>query len=434
MSDQGSTTQEALKRLIWPLRLTRAGMVAERLTRSFWPLWSLVFAGIAAVAFGAVAALGPTGTWIAGGIGLALLAWTLVRGIATFRMPSRADAMDRLDRTMPGRPITALRDTVAVGNSDPATQSVWDVHVARMAARAAEARVPEPDLRLSARDPYALRYVAATALAMALLFGTLGRVAEVGDAVGLGPGSASASGPSWEGWVEPPIYTGLPSLYLNDITAEGFETPQGSRISLRFYGNPEDITVDSTIGPPPPGDDGGATRTLIVEQSGALTVFAPSGTQSWNISVLADAAPAVALEGELGGEPPGQMQLTFTASDDYGVSSGTATFRLDTDAADRRFGLAVEPEPREALTLDLPMPLPRQSHRFHRGDGRGSLRAPLGEPARHADPHRHRRGRADRHRQLRYPAPARAPLLRSAGQCRGRAAPRHSLEPGERRP
>jgi len=356
MSDQGSTTQEALKRLIWPLRLTRAGMVAERLTRSFWPLWSLVFAGIAAVAFGAVAALGPTGTWIAGGIGLALLAWTLVRGIATFRMPSRADAMDRLDRTMPGRPITALRDTVAVGNSDPATQSVWDVHVARMAARAAEARVPEPDLRLSARDPYALRYVAATALAMALLFGTLGRVSEVGDAVGLGPGSASASGPSWEGWVEPPIYTGLPSLYLNDITAEGFETPQGSRISLRFYGNPEDITVDSTIGPPPPGDDGGATRTLIVEQSGALTVFAPSGTQSWDISVLADAAPAVALEGELGGEPPGQMQLTFTASDDYGVSSGTATFRLDTDAADRRFGLAVEPEPREALTLDLPMP------------------------------------------------------------------------------
>src|SRR6056297_3998755 len=106
------------------------------------------------------------------------------------------------------RPITALRDTVAVGNSDPATQSVWDVHVARMAARAAEARVPEPDLRLSARDPYALRYVAATALAMALLFGTLGRVSEVGDAVGLGPGAASASGPSWEGWVEPPIYTG----------------------------------------------------------------------------------------------------------------------------------------------------------------------------------------------------------------------------------
>jgi hypothetical protein len=129
----------------------------------------------------------------------------------------------------------------------------------------------------------------------------------VGDAVVIGPGAASASGPSWEGWVEPPIYTGLPSLYLNDITAEAFETPQGSRISLRFYGNPDDITVTSDLGPPAPGDTGGATQTLIVERSGSLTVFAPSGTQSWDISVRADAAPAVALDGEdLSGEPPGR--------------------------------------------------------------------------------------------------------------------------------
>ncbi len=356
MSDQNGPTKKAFERLIWPLRLTRAGMVAERATRAFWPLWSVLFSAIAAVAFGAAPALGPIGVWIAGAVVLALTLWALVHGIRSFRMPSHEDALDRLDRTMPGRPITALLDTVAVGHNDPASQSVWDVHVARMADRAAAARAPDPDLRLSSRDPFALRYVAATAMAMALLFGTVGRVTEVGDAVIIGPGAASASGPSWEGWVEPPIYTGLPSLYLNDIVAEEFETPQGSRISLRFYGNPEDITVESSLGPPPPGDAGGATQTLIVERSGSLTVFAPSGTQSWDISVMADNAPAVALEGELSGEPPGQMQLTFAASDDYGVANGTATFRLDPAAADRRYGLAVEPEQRDALTLDLPMP------------------------------------------------------------------------------
>jgi uncharacterized protein (TIGR02302 family) len=356
MSDPKSHTQEALRRLIWPLRLTRAGMVAERATRAFWPLWSLLFIALAAVAFGAAPALGQPGIWIAGAVALGLIVWALIRGIRAFQMPSHEEALDRLDRTMPGRPITALLDTVAVGHADPATQSVWDVHVARMAGRASAARAPEPDLRLSSRDPYALRYVAATAMAMALLFGTLGRVSDVGDVVTIGPGAASASGPSWEGWVEPPIYTGLPSLYLNDIVAEAFETPRGSRISLRFYGNPEDITVTSDLGPPQPGDAGGATQTLIVERSGSLTVFAPSGTQSWDISVRADAAPSVALDGELEGEPPGQMQLSFTASDDFGVAAGTATFRLDPDATDRRFGLAGEPEPREALTLDLPMP------------------------------------------------------------------------------
>jgi uncharacterized protein (TIGR02302 family) len=296
------------------------------------------------------------GVWIVGAAGLVAIAWATLRGIRLFHMPTPQETLDRLDRTMPGRPITALLDTVAVGHDDPATQSVWEVHVARMAARAASARPPEPDLRLSSRDPYALRYVAATAFAMALLFGTLDRVADVGDAVAIGPGAASASGPSWEGWVEPPIYTGLPSLYLNDIAAESFETPEGSRISLRFYGNPDDITVQSDLGPPPPGDETGAAQTLIVERSGTLSVFAPSGSQSWDISVMADAAPAVALEGELSGEPPGQMQLSFAASDDYGVAHGTATFRLDADAADRRYGLTVDPEPHEALTLDLPMP------------------------------------------------------------------------------
>ena len=274
MSDQHSPRTDALRRLIWPLRLTRAGMVAERVTRAFWPLWSLLFVVLAAIAFGVLPALGYTGIWIAATLALGLVAWALLHGIRSFRMPSPEEALDRLDQTMPGRPITALLDTVAVGHSDPATRSVWEVHVARMAGRASEARAPEPDLRLSSSDPYALRYVAATAMAMALLFGTLGRVADVGEAVTIGPGAASASGPSWEGWVEPPIYTGLPSLYLNDITAEEFETPQGSRISLRFYGNPDDITVTSDLGPPAPGDGtGGATQTLVVDRSGSCLLY-----------------------------------------------------------------------------------------------------------------------------------------------------------------
>jgi hypothetical protein len=58
MSDQHSPRTDALRRLIWPLRLTRAGMVAERVTRAFWPLWSLLFVVLAAIAFGVLPALG----------------------------------------------------------------------------------------------------------------------------------------------------------------------------------------------------------------------------------------------------------------------------------------------------------------------------------------------------------------------------------------
>ncbi|WP_284262004.1 DUF4175 domain-containing protein [Roseicyclus amphidinii] len=350
-----SPAERALARLIWPLRLTRAGMVAERATRAFWPVWSLIFATVAAFAFGLPAQVPPVWLWAGLGVVALLLAATIARGVMRFRMPSREEALDRLDRTLPGRPISTLLDQPAIGGSDPATQSVWAAHLQRMEARAATARAPEPDLRLSRQDPYALRYVAATALAMALLFGTLGRVSEVGDVVNLGAGPAVASGPSWEGWVEPPLYTGLPSLYLNEITAPEFETPEGSRITFRSYGEPGSISITTDVGPMPTEDADSYAQSVTVEQSGTFTVNGPMG-RSWNISVRADAAPAVALDGEVEGEPPGQMQFAFTATDDYGVTSGTAHIRLDPDRADRRYGLAVDPEPREALVLDLPMP------------------------------------------------------------------------------
>ncbi len=349
------TPHAALTRLIWPLRLTRAGLFAERAARAFWPVWSIMFATVAAFAFGLAPRLDPVWLWSGLGLVAVALAGSIARGVLRFRMPTHAEALNRLDRTLPGRPISALLDHPAVGASDPATQSVWAAHLRRMAARAHSARAPEPDLRLSRHDPFALRYIAATALAMAVLFGSMGRVGDMGDAVNFGTGPAIASGPSWEGWVEPPVYTGLPSLYLNEILAEGFETPQGSRITFRSYGEPGGVTITTDVGTAPLADADAYAQSVTVDRSGTFTVDGPMG-RSWAISVLPDQAPAVALDGEVTGEPPGQMQFAFTATDDYGVTSGTATLRLDVDAVDRRFGLALPPEPRDALVLDLPMP------------------------------------------------------------------------------
>lgn len=354
MTDEAPKT-DAIKRLIWPLRLTRLGMVAERFVRAFWPVWTLIFVTFAALAFGAGSLTTPTIAWSVLGAILLITITLIALGIHRFTMPTHAEALNRLDASMPGRPITTLLDTPAVGGTDPASKSVWAAHVARMANRAANARAPQPDLNISNNDPYALRYVAATALAMALLFGGLSRVAQVGE-VPLGPGTATAAvGPSWEGWVEPPIYTGLPSLYLNDITADGFEAPLGSEITLRAYGTPGEITLRTDIGTVPEFDETAYAQTVTMERGGVLTVDGPGGRE-WLVSVRPDAPPSIALDGEVEGEPPGSMQFAFTATDDYGVRSGTATIRLDAANADRRFGLAVDPEPREPVVLDLPMP------------------------------------------------------------------------------
>lgn len=350
-----SPTPRALARLIWPLRLTRAGMLAERALHAFWPVWTVAFLIIAAFSFGLADQLPAMALWALLALVGVVLAGALARGILRFRLPSRDEALERLDQTLPGRPISALLDQPAIGGDDPATQSVWAAHLRRMEARLADARAPEPNLRLSRQDPYALRYIAATALAMALLFGSIGRVGEMGEAATLGAAPAIASGPSWEGWVEPPVYTGLPSLYLNEIMVDAFEVPQGARITFRSYGEPGTVGIVTDVGPVPAEDTDAFAQSITVERSGNFTVTGPMG-RSWAISVLADQPPAIALDGEVTGEPPGQMQFSFSARDDYGVMSGTAHIRLDPTRADRRHGLTIDPEPRDALVLDLPMP------------------------------------------------------------------------------
>ena len=84
----------------------------------------------------------------------------------------------------------------------------------------------------------------------------------------------------------------------------------------------------------------------------------------WQVSILPDQPPDVAFAEEVTQNVSGAMELAYSASDDYGVAGGTARITLDLDAVDRRFGLAAAPEPREALVLDLPLPLTGDTDRI----------------------------------------------------------------------
>ena len=50
---QKDDTASALKGVSRPIRMTLAGLWAERLVRAFWPLWSLLIAALSALAFDA---------------------------------------------------------------------------------------------------------------------------------------------------------------------------------------------------------------------------------------------------------------------------------------------------------------------------------------------------------------------------------------------
>lgn len=347
---------DLLKRLETPLRLTLAGLWAERACRAFWPLWTLAITVVAALAFGAQDYLPLDAFWyVAVALALGLL-WALRYGWRRFRRPTLAEALTRVDARLPGQPLASLQDVQALGLDDPASQALWAAHRARMAARAAGARAVPPDLRLADRDPYALRYMALTALIMALGFGSVWRLTSV-SAMTPGGAQLAEAGPTWEGWVQPPAYTGKPTLYLNDQSGDTLALPTGSRVQLRFYGEPGSLILNETVSArtdAPPASD--QKHDFTVSQSGTLEIDGRGG-RDWKVTVIPDAAPVVRAEGRIERKGDGRFTQSFAAQDDYGVVKGQVTIALDLAATDRRHGLAAEPEAIADVVLDLPMPM-----------------------------------------------------------------------------
>ena len=337
------------------MRATRIGMLAEAVLRALWPLGTVIFAVIAPLMFGWQDWLPLEAFWTYVVVsGLALFT-TLLWGVRRFRLPTRAQALARVDAAMPGRPIAAMADAQAIGRGDPASEAVWQAHIARMEARSRDAKPVEPDLRIADRDPYGLRFMALLFFVTALLFGSIWRVGTVGDAVS---GTQTlATGPMWEGWIEPPAYTGKPALYLNDIPAGKLSVPAGSKVTLRLYGEVGALTVAETVSGRTEdlGAASAAQQSFIAASSGRLAIDGQNGA-AWDLIVIEDMPPYVDLTGPIEADAEGELSQPFMAQDDYGVESGTATIALDLAAVDRRHGLAVDPDPIEPLVLDLSMP------------------------------------------------------------------------------
>ncbi|WBU53780.1 DUF4175 domain-containing protein [Paracoccus sp. SCSIO 75233] len=337
-------------RLTRALRLTRAGIWWEAVARAFWPALTLALLLLAALSMGLVEALPAAMRVYAGGVAGLILLVALIWGVVRFRRPAHGAAERRLDATLPGMPLSAYRDRPALGEGG----TLWQAHRAQMAARLEAARPVRPDAELRRRDPFALRLVGLTALAMALLFGS---------SVQLGQGLAAlapprdeitgqepqATGPGWEAWARPPAYTRKPTIYLNDL-AEGrsLELPEGSIINLRLYG--DDGAVSQNIGPEIPLDDE-RSREYRVERDGTLTI----DDRVFGITVRPDDAPEIAIGAAAERRADGRLMQPFSARDDFGIAAGRAEISLDLDRVDRSYGLALEPEPREVVLIKLPI-------------------------------------------------------------------------------
>ncbi|HVL21049.1 MAG TPA: TIGR02302 family protein, partial [Amaricoccus sp.] len=352
---------DALARVVLRSRLA---MGLESFVRAFWPFLAAAAFAWAAFAFGLAEVLTRGQVAVVASLVALLLLGLLGLGVRRFRWPTTAAARDRLDATLPGRPLASLRDAPALGADDPGARAVWAAHLARMRRLAARARPIVPDLRLARFDPWALRLGALVAVLAALVFAPDRRVESVVAALGAAAGPEVAAGPSFEGWAAPPAYTGRPTLYLPEVSgAAPVSVPQGTRITLRAYGDTDrfELAEDVSAAPAALAEAAPGIQSAEFEVTKSGSVSLGAGRQrlgAWSFAMEPDAPPSIALAGGgLGRAPTGETSLAYHARDDHGVAAAQAEIALDLARVARSYGLATDPEPRPPLVADLPLPM-----------------------------------------------------------------------------
>ena len=151
-----------------------------------------------------------------------------------------------------------------------------------------------------------------------------------------------------------PDYTGLPQLYLNDLTDhDELELLAGSRILIHFYGAVGDHilteTVSRRIQDVPAATD--QKQEFTIAQAGEIAITGQNA-QVWTVTLRVDDRPTVTLDQAFETDFFGVSKLGYRVTDDYGVTEINANIVLDIDQLDRRYGLRVS-DANEPMVVEI---------------------------------------------------------------------------------
>lgn len=359
----GTTTEQQINpRLEQVIRRARLVLYLERL----WPrLWLPV--GVA----GAFILLSWLGLWtlfpavgrMAGVILFAcILVISAVPAIA-LRYPTRRDALRMLDFEAADShvfdPISVLIDKQALGQADPASRVLWELHRRKAKATLDKLRIRMPQPDTAQFDRYGLRGGLIVALvAAAFIAGSerSWRLALAFDWRGAGAFETASS--RADGWIDPPAYTHLPPLML-DLSGAGqreVTAPINSILVLRFSGqrgsfweNSIETTGKLQAQPVAQTDNSGIIeRRYLVSGASDLSVRTPGGTAHLTINVIPDHPPTIAFNDRPETTRRGGLTISYKAGDDYGVIAAQAVVSLPGEEAEQ----ALVPAP----VINLPLP------------------------------------------------------------------------------
>jgi uncharacterized protein (TIGR02302 family) len=348
----GSDPSAKSPRLGTRLSLARAALVWERVWPAAWPALC-VLGSFAVLALFDLLPLLP-GWAHAGALGACALAFAAavgwgVRTGGRSGWPDRVAARRRIERAsgLEHRPLAALADRPSAP-LDAGAARLWAVHQQRMAAAARRLRIGWPAAGLARHDPWGLRSL----LTILLLLGAIDAGADWRDRVAHAflpqfDGGVAATAASFDLWLTPPDYTGLPPQFLRAGQKGTVRVPVGSALLAQVHGG---------YGLPRLAIDGKSRDFTAVDKNnfryatkltrGRELRLSQDGNVlgGWPIAVIPDRPPTIAFARKPQGTPRAALRLDYHATDDYGVEDVKAIIT-------REHG-----HPGERIVLDLPLP------------------------------------------------------------------------------
>lgn len=326
------------------ISLSSLGLLWERLWAALcWPL-TYTMALLALVYSGLLLWLPPY-TRLGLVTGLALLVLMSARHLPFVRLPSRAEAMRRIEQAsaLANRPISSARDKLATPLADPTSEMIWQEHKRREWARLGNVAVPVPRSAWRDIDPASFRNAAALAMLAAFFLGPGNSLTQTLSGPGL-VAAAPAETLTIDAWLRPPAYTGKPPLLLTSpAQREALKqnpvilVPAHSRLTLRVQGAAEprlaffDFGSSEQTSTAAKVRNSGSAFEADADLTEPATLRLMDGNRelaAWTIDLIPDHPPAVAFTAPAETAATGALSLKWKATDDYGVSRLTAAVEL----------------------------------------------------------------------------------------------------------
>src|SRR5580704_5974497 len=318
--------------------------------------WRIVLPPLMVV--GVFACVSWTGLWLDAphwtrGLGVLALMLGLVVALLPlreFRLPSRKEALDRIDHMsgLASHPAFVIDDRLGNGTSDPATRALWNLHRRRAEQAVALLRTGGPSPRMVDLDRYALRAAILVALIATGFVAGPEKYTRVAAAFDWRFDASPGKDYRIDAWIDPPAYTGKPPVVLNlggNQNSQQIEAPSGSIVVIHAPGGNLDIEVKGALAAakgnntdaqasltafakPSNGKRDGNGETRLVLRGDATLTLGHSGAPlgAFEIHAILDRPPSIALTGAPKFNARGSMTLKYSVADDYGVTGAEARF------------------------------------------------------------------------------------------------------------